>query len=58
MAVGRRGRQGIHTDFETGFICKETIANDYELGEQARKDAGKCDRKADYLVDGDVILPF
>ncbi len=51
----------IHTDFEKGFICAETIAgHDYlELGgEQACKDAGKMRQEGrDYLVrDGDVIL--
>ena len=51
----------IHTDFEKGFICAETIAGqDYlELGgEQGCKDAGKMRQEGrDYLVrDGDVIL--
>ena len=51
----------IHTDFERGFICAETIAYDdfVELGgEQACKEAGKMRQEGrDYLVkDGDVIL--
>jgi len=51
----------IHTDFEKGFICAETISGpDYlELGgEQPCKDAGKMRQEGrDYLVqDGDVIL--
>ena len=51
----------IHTDFERGFICAETIAGlDYlELGgEQACKDVGKMRQEGkDYLIrDGDVIF--
>ena len=51
----------IHSDFERGFICAETIAYaDYIAcgGEQGAKDAGKMRQEGrDYLVkDGDVIL--
>ena len=51
----------IHTDFERGFICAETIAfDDYVAlgGEQAAKDAGRMRQEGrDYVVaDGDVIL--
>jgi hypothetical protein len=51
----------IHTDFERGFICAETIAyDDYVAcgGEQAAKDAGKMRLEGrDYVVqDGDVLL--
>jgi GTP-binding protein YchF len=50
----------IHTDFERGFICAETIAyNDYIAykGEQGAKAAGKLRLEGrDYLVqDGDVF---
>ncbi len=52
---------GIHTDFERGFICAETISyNDYmELGgENGAKEAGKMRQEGrDYVVqDGDVLL--
>jgi hypothetical protein len=51
----------IHTDFERGFICAETIAYDDFValgGEQACKEAGKMRQEGrDYIVkDGDVIL--
>ncbi len=51
----------IHTDFERGFICAETIAYDDFVacsGEQGAKDAGKMRQEGrDYIVrDGDVIL--
>jgi GTP-binding protein YchF len=51
----------IHTDFERGFICAETIAYaDFIAcgGEQGAKEAGKMRQEGrDYLVkDGDVIL--
>jgi GTP-binding protein YchF len=51
----------IHTDFERGFICAETIAyDDYVAcaGEAGAKDAGKMRQEGkDYTVrDGDVIL--
>jgi len=51
----------IHTDFERGFICAETIAyDDYVAagGEQAAKEAGKMRQEGrDYVVkDGDVLL--
>lgn len=51
----------IHTDFERGFICAETIAYDDFVtcgGEQGAKDAGKMRLEGrDYIVrDGDVIL--
>ena len=51
----------IHTDFERGFICAETIRyDDYVAlgGEQAAKDAGVMRQEGrDYIVgDGDVIL--
>ena len=51
----------IHTDFERGFICAETIAQDdyHDLGgEQGAKDAGKMRQEGrDYTIqDGDVIL--
>ena len=50
----------IHTDFERGFICAETIAyEDYVscLGEQGAKNLGKLRQEGrDYLVrDGDVF---
>ena len=51
----------IHTDFETGFICAETIAFDDYIthgGEVHCKESGKMRQEGrDYLVqDGDVIL--
>jgi len=51
----------IHSDFERGFICAETIAYDDYIGagsEQAAKDAGRMRQEGrDYTVaDGDVIL--
>ena len=51
----------IHTDFEKGFICAETISYaDYVAcgGEQGARDAGKMRQEGkDYVVaDGDVIL--
>ena len=51
----------IHTDFERGFICAETIAYDDYIaggGEQGAKEAGKMRQEGrDYVVrDGDVIL--
>ena len=51
----------IHTDFERGFICAETIAfEDYTAcgGEVASKEAGKMRQEGrDYLVkDGDIFL--
>jgi GTP-binding protein YchF len=51
----------IHTDFERGFICAETIAFDDFVAcgsEQAAKDAGKMRQEGrDYTVkDGDVLL--
>ncbi|MBI3453498.1 MAG: redox-regulated ATPase YchF [Rhodospirillales bacterium] len=51
----------IHTDFERGFICAETIAYaDYLAcnGEQGAKEAGRMRQEGrDYTVkDGDVIL--
>jgi GTP-binding protein YchF len=51
----------IHTDFERGFICAETISYDDYLacnGEQGAKDAGKMRQEGrDYVVkDGDVML--
>ncbi len=51
----------IHSDFEKGFICAETISYDDFVdfgGEQAAKDAGKMRQEGrDYVVkDGDVIL--
>jgi GTP-binding protein YchF len=51
----------IHTDFERGFICAETISFDDFVacgGEQAAKDAGKMRQEGrDYIVkDGDVML--
>ncbi len=56
QAAGR-----IHTDFQRGFICAETIAHDDYVstgGEQGAKDAGKMRQEGkDYVVkDGDVIL--
>ncbi|HEX2115126.1 MAG TPA: redox-regulated ATPase YchF [Alphaproteobacteria bacterium] len=51
----------IHTDFQRGFICAETIAFDDFVacgGEQGAKDAGKMRQEGrDYAVrDGDVML--
>ena len=51
----------IHSDFEKGFICAETISyHDFVTfgGEQSAKDAGKMRQEGrDYVVkDGDVIL--
>ncbi|MEE8333333.1 MAG: redox-regulated ATPase YchF, partial [Alphaproteobacteria bacterium] len=51
----------IHTDFERGFICSETIAYDDYIacdGEQGARDAGKMRQEGrDYIVkDGDVML--
>ena len=51
----------IHSDFERGFICAETIAfDDYVAAgsEQAAKDAGRMRQEGrDYTVaDGDVLL--
>ena len=51
----------IHTDFERGFICAETIAFDHYIacgGEAGSKDAGKMRQEGrDYLVkDGDIFL--
>jgi GTP-binding protein YchF len=59
QAAAAAGR--IHTDFERGFICAETIAYDDYIacdGEQGAKDAGKMRQEGrDYIVqDGDVIL--
>jgi GTP-binding protein YchF len=50
----------IHTDFEKGFICAETIAfEDYEKlnGEQGAKDSGKMrlEGKEYVMHDGDVV---
>jgi len=58
-APGAAGR--IHTDFERGFICAETIGYDDYMslgGEQGAKDAGKMRQEGrDYVVkDGDIIL--
>ncbi|MFO1189392.1 MAG: DUF933 domain-containing protein, partial [Alphaproteobacteria bacterium] len=51
----------IHTDFERGFICAETISyDDYVAtgGEQGAKETGKMRLEGrDYVVrDGDVML--
>ncbi len=51
----------IHSDFERGFICAETIAyDDYVAGggEQGAKEAGKMRQEGrDYVVrNGDIIL--
>ncbi len=51
----------IHTDFERGFICAETISYDDYIagdGEQGARDAGKMRQEGrDYVVkDGDVML--
>ncbi len=50
----------IHTDFERGFICAQTIAFDDFIkfkGEQGAKDAGKMRAEGkEYVVkDGDVL---
>jgi ribosome-binding ATPase len=60
-AKGPEAAGVIHTDFERGFICAETIAYDDYLacnGEQGAKDTGKMRQEGrDYVVqDGDVIL--
>ncbi|MEX2643959.1 MAG: redox-regulated ATPase YchF [Acetobacterales bacterium] len=51
----------IHSDFQRGFICAETIACDDYIGlggEQAAKEAGRMRQEGrDYVVrDGDVML--
>ncbi len=51
----------VHSDFQRGFICAETIAWEEYLaigGEQAAREAGKMRQEGrDYIVrDGDVIL--
>ena len=51
----------IHTDFERGFICAETIAYDDNIacgGESGAKEAGKMRQEGrEYRVkDGDVLL--
>ncbi len=51
----------IHTDFQRGFICAETIAYDDYIscnGEAGAREAGKLRQEGrDYIVkDGDVIL--
>ncbi len=51
----------IHSDFERGFICAETISFDDYIacgGEQDAKDAGKMRQEGrDYVIaDGDVLL--
>ncbi|MCG8508572.1 MAG: redox-regulated ATPase YchF [Rhodospirillales bacterium] len=56
-----RAAGAIHTDFERGFICAETISFDDFIvlgGEHGAKDAGKMRQEGrDYIVrDGDVIL--
>jgi ribosome-binding ATPase YchF (GTP1/OBG family) len=64
LPAGARAPQAageIHTDFERGFICAETIAyEDYIAcgGEQGAKEAGRMRQEGkDYVVrDGDVIL--
>ena len=58
-AINAAGK--IHTDFERGFICAETISyNDYVAcsGEQGAKETGKMRQEGrDYTVkDGDIIL--
>ena len=50
----------IHTDFERGFICAETISYDDYVqyqGEQGAREAGRLRQEGkDYIVqDGDVI---
>ena len=59
--AGAQAAGVIHTDFERGFICAETIPYDTYVdlgGEQAAKDAGMMRQEGrDYLVkDGDVLL--
>ena len=64
IQTGTSARQAagkIHSDFERGFICAETIAyDDYVAcgGEQGAKEAAKMRKEGrDYVVhDGDVIL--
>ena len=64
IAEGTKAPQAaaaIHTDFERGFICAETIAfEDFVncAGEAGAKEAGKMRQEGrDYIVkDGDVIL--
>ncbi len=64
IAEGTKAPQAaaeIHTDFERGFICAETIAfEDYVnyAGEVGAKEAGKMRQEGrDYIVkDGDIIL--
>ncbi len=56
-----RAAGAIHTDFERGFICAETISfEDFvtQGGEQGAREAGKMRQEGrDYVVrDGDVIL--
>ena len=51
----------VHTDFERGFICAETITCDDFVacgGEQGARDAGKMRQEGkDYVVeDGDILL--
>ena len=63
MHRGRYGPQAagvIHTDFQKGFICAETIAyDDYVAcnGEAGAKDAGKMRLEGrDYVMrEGDVV---
>ena len=60
-AAAPRAAGTIHSDFERGFICAETIAyDDYVAasGEQGAKEAGKMRQEGrDYVVrDGDVFL--
>jgi ribosome-binding ATPase len=64
IPAGTRAAQAagtIHTDFERGFICAETIGYDAYIacgGEQGAKDAGRMRQEGrDYVVkDGDVML--
>ena len=64
IQTGTSARQAagkIHSDFERGFICAETIAYDDYVdcgGEQGAKEAAKMRKEGrDYVVhDGDVIL--
>ena len=51
----------VHTDFERGFICAETITCDDFVacgGEQGAREAGKMRQEGkDYVVeDGDILL--
>lgn len=63
MRAGLKAPQAagvIHTDFEKGFICAETIAYDDYIslnGENGAKEAGKMRQEGkDYLpVDGDIF---